>query len=201
MIEINGVKGFLLPGDMELLAYYASILPINAQIAEIGSFLGLSSLIMARSLFFSGKYGVKIFCIDTWEGSFEHQSMEIVASGKLYDTYMHNISESGLAAYFVPMRKDSVKASGDFADRSLDLIFIDGDHSFEGCFADLVAWYPKLKPGGIFLGHDCEHGVRTAVEKFLERKELTFTLLGVPPYSNFLYKVDERNATLHRKNP
>ena len=32
--------------------------------------------------------------------------------------------------------------------------FIDGDHSFEGVFADLNAIYPKIKPGGVLLLHD-----------------------------------------------
>lgn len=36
-----------------------------------------------------------------------------------------------------------------------DLIFIDGDHSFEGCLADVARYVPKyLKPGGYFILHD-----------------------------------------------
>lgn len=39
-------------------------------------------------------------------------------------------------------------------DHSLDLVFIDADHSYEGVCQDLLAWAPKVKPGGLLGGHD-----------------------------------------------
>jgi len=39
-------------------------------------------------------------------------------------------------------------------DESLDFIFIDGDHSYEGALRDFKNFYPKVKKGGIFAGHD-----------------------------------------------
>ena len=33
-------------------------------------------------------------------------------------------------------------------------MFIDADHTFEGVTSDIVAWGPKLKPGGLISGHD-----------------------------------------------
>ena len=36
----------------------------------------------------------------------------------------------------------------------LDLVFIDGDHAREAARADLGAYVPKLKPGGLLLMHD-----------------------------------------------
>jgi hypothetical protein len=52
------------------------------------------------------------------------------------------------------MRGDSLQAVERFADRSLDFVYIDADHSFEGCRRDILAWAPKVKVGGVLAGHD-----------------------------------------------
>ena len=49
---------------------------------------------------------------------------------------------------------DSEAFAHTLADESLDFIFIDGDHSYEGALRDFRNFYPKIKKGGIFAGHD-----------------------------------------------
>lgn len=39
----------------------------------------------------------------------------------------------------------------------IDLLFIDGDHSYAGCKGDQDAWLPWLKPGGIAVWHDYDN--------------------------------------------
>ena len=41
-----------------------------------------------------------------------------------------------------------------FADESLDYIYIDGNHAYDYVKQDMELWWPKLKPGGLFAGHD-----------------------------------------------
>lgn len=65
----------------------------------------------------------------------------------------------------------SIQAAAYVGDESLDFVFIDGDHSYKGVTADLVAWTPKVKPGGIISGHDFDNAgtlgdVRGAVQDF-----------------------------------
>jgi len=38
---------------------------------------------------------------------------------------------------------------------SLDFVFIDGDHTEAGVERDIRAWAPKVRSGGLVLGHDC----------------------------------------------
>ena len=73
---------------------------------------------------------------------------------------------------FQILQGDSVHMSHAIADDSMDFVFIDADHSYEGCKADIEAWLPKVKSGGMIGGHDYNHpkptwGVKRAVqEKF-----------------------------------
>ena len=81
-----------------------------------------------------------------------------------------------------PMRMRSGDAASRFATESLDLVFVDGDHSVPGCYADLELWYPKVKPGGILIGHDClpDREVRQALEKFVKERKLSARVFGPP---------------------
>ena len=50
------------------------------------------------------------------------------------------------------------------------VIFIDGDHSYEGALKDIANYYPKVKSGGIFAGHDYYWpGVNRAIGDFLTK--------------------------------
>lgn len=68
------------------------------------------------------------------------------------------------------MKEYSVKAATMFAAETLDFVFIDGDHSYEGVITDIESWYPKVRRGGWIIGHDIHFDtVKKAVsEKFNE---------------------------------
>lgn len=80
-------------------------------------------------------------------------------------------------------RQFTYEAAENFPDEYFDLIYIDADHSYEGCKKDLEAWYPKVKKGRFFTGDDYSHykavntgvtfGVIPAVDEFAEKYNLT----------------------------
>jgi len=51
-------------------------------------------------------------------------------------------------------RRLSAPAAEDVPVWSMDFVFIDADHSYEGVRQDLISWWPKVKPGGFICGHD-----------------------------------------------
>ncbi len=65
----------------------------------------------------------------------------------------------------------SVEASKTFDDRSLDMVFVDGDHSYEATLEDILHWWPKLRRGGVMAGHDFGSNVEVsrAVMEFRRR--------------------------------
>lgn len=69
-----------------------------------------------------------------------------------------------------------------FEDESIGMIYLDGDHSYEGVMKDLEAWYPKVVKGGIIAGHDYlsqDYGVNRAVREFAKANKV-FEVLTIP---------------------
>lgn len=68
---------------------------------------------------------------------------------------------------------ESEIVSNYFGYKSLDFIFIDGDHSYEMCYKDLNLWYDKIRSGGLFSGHDFSlPGVNKALLQFRQEKNI-----------------------------
>jgi hypothetical protein len=73
-------------------------------------------------------------------------------------------------------------------------VYIDGDHSYKGCVADLRAYYPKIRPGGIFSGHDYldgslpegDFGVKKAVDEFVRRTQPRAFFTSREPWPSWL---------------
>ena len=58
----------------------------------------------------------------------------------------------------------SVEASKLYENESLDFVFIDACHEYSCVKEDIIAWYPKIKKGGVLAGHDINaEEVRKAV--------------------------------------
>jgi len=78
------------------------------------------------------------------------------------------------------LRNFSYEASLSFHDEYFDFIYIDAAHDYDSVVEDLNAWWPKLKKGGLFSGHDYfpdkrvwrgkECGVYKAVNEFAIQK-------------------------------
>lgn len=82
------------------------------------------------------------------------------------------------------MRLRSVEAAKRVQDDSLDFVFIDGSHAYEDVRDDIAAWWPKVKSGGLFCGHDYSSGpdanqkfsgVQRAVDEFFSKRQLPFS--------------------------
>lgn len=81
-------------------------------------------------------------------------------------------------------RDFSPKAADGFADGSLDFVYIDANHSAPAVRSDLRAWWPKVRAGGVFGGHDLyerhddyqECAVETEVRAFCAEMGVTFAV-------------------------
>lgn len=68
---------------------------------------------------------------------------------------------------------ESAKFAPSIEDDSLDFIFIDGDHSYEATLNDMIQYWPKVKKGGLFAGHDANlTSVDSALKQFFKDKNV-----------------------------
>lgn len=79
------------------------------------------------------------------------------------------------------IRKTSLEASLSISENSLDFVFIDGDHAFDGVMLDIILWTPKVRRGGIIYGHDYYHhragGVVPAVNAYCESHNIELNII------------------------
>ncbi len=107
----------------------------------------------------------KVYGVDNYINNDDWQTIEEL--NKIKIEAIDRMKKNGIIFY----ENSSLDASKLFDDKSIDMIFIDADHSYKGCKEDIEVWYPKIRDGGIISGHNFELkylGVVQAVtEKFL----------------------------------
>ncbi len=120
---------------------------------EIGSYIGASSLMIARGL----PKNSRLVCIDTWQN-------DAMTEGNWDSFEVFKKNTSKVSHKIDPWRMTSVEA-GKVFNEEIDFVFIDGDHSYEGVKQDVEIWFPRLKSGGIIAMHDIEwaEGVKRVV--------------------------------------
>ena len=118
---------------------------------KVGAEIGVAQGYYSRTLCQQNP-NLKLYCIDYW-GPYPGYSdffRDETVPGRMYEEAKKNLE--GLNCEII--RKLSVDASKDFKDESLDFVFIDGGHDYKNVNADIRAWTPKVRKGGVVSGHD-----------------------------------------------
>ena len=143
----------------DLYTAIARTLPNGAQVAEIGVWKGQSVIHLAQRMQDMGK-GCLIHAIDTFQGDDDTGKESTLVQ------FTENIESAAVSGRVYPMADESVLAATRFQTGELDMVFIDAAHDYDSVLADLKAWGPKVKEGGIIAGHDIDAtGVQQALEE------------------------------------
>jgi len=127
-------KGSLTGGDRVILYTLAK----DKEVVEIGTACGMSAIVMAN-------VAIHVTTIDIF-GIRDYTDI---------DSAYEDVKKS-LSVYenIKVIKNNSVLECNNFKNKSCDMVFIDGNHSFEAVTADFYAWLPKVKDNGIILFHD-----------------------------------------------
>lgn len=98
------------------------------------------------------KKNLELFSIDPWH--YDDDYIDSRSQKRLDELYEHTKKLLSPFPKSQIIRKTSMKAVNDFADSSLDFVYIDGNHQLKYVIEDLVEWSKKVHSGGIISGHD-----------------------------------------------
>lgn len=138
-------------GGPELPFYLREIGQIHSgRCVEIGCLFG--GLTWYGAQIAKDNFGSWVSC-DSWSGD----SPDLPSDWDWADIkkgFDLNMRDSNLDDFVEVRHMKSEEAALLEQNESLDLVFIDADHTYEGCKKDIDLWWPKLKKGGVMLGHD-----------------------------------------------
>jgi hypothetical protein len=158
-----------------------SLLPPDGVCAEVGTWRGDFAAAILRA-----SKPKQLYLVDPWEHRSEEKYEQAcyggtVATGQegmdaIYESVINRFQAEIDSGKVLVRRARSADAAASFAAESLDWVYIDADHSYEGVKRDLEAYFPLVKPGGILAGDDYGQkdswyglGVAEAVDEFAER--------------------------------
>ncbi len=131
---------------------------------ELGAFLNAAGLtgkgVEVGTLF--GTYANEIlrtwrghlYCVDPWVNQPRETYHDGANELDMNSVYAQAQAGVGRNPRCTLLRMMSLNGAGKFEDGELDFFYDDGNHAVDSVRADLAAWFPKVRIGGIFSGHD-----------------------------------------------
>lgn len=139
--------------------------PHIVRIVEVGSWVGRTALVMAAV-----HPRIHVHCIDTWLGTpddITSRWARQIGQRQIFEKFCRNVGPELLLSRIFPHVGTSELWASVWPWQA-DLVFIDADHTYEGCRDDIRLWTPHVRPGGILCGHDYGDqfpGVKKAVDE------------------------------------
>ena len=155
-------------------------------IAEIGSGSGGSMLCFAL-----GAPAARITCVDPFEPYDELAAFGLIRGVQEGDLrqFEKAVQTFHLSDRVRLVRKRSEDGQADVPDGSLNLVFIDSNHSKGSAALDLRVWWKKLRPGGLLLGHDYTTRFPGVIEAVDEWEKTEGVPVKVWPTTSIFYAV------------
>lgn len=109
---------------------------------EVGTLRGRTA-----SLLCAHRPGLRLTCVDNWDCDdiIDYEPRHAVRQAAL-----RNLDRWG----YILIEEASPGCAENFDDASYDFVYLDAKHDYASVVADIAAWWPKVRPGGLLCGHD-----------------------------------------------
>jgi Tfp pilus assembly protein PilF len=156
----------------------------SLNLLEHGAIVGLQNGNFSQKMrsTWNGKY---LHLIDDWKSNLSIREDSYLTDGQQKQLYHHIISAFTDDSNAFVYKMNSLFAVNQFPESFFDWIYLETDNTYDSCIANLKAWCPKLKTGGIIAVYNsienCSEqdrsGTKTAIEEFVKDRdsELFFT--------------------------
>ena len=165
--ESYAYEGYLTDKEARFLTVLSACTPGEGVTLEIGSFKGKSTIILSKA-----------------EQEI-HNRVSLVAMDPLTSPSSTDPNNSSREDFYANLERAGVKEDVEFYeqrsqelasdwDRSIRLLWIDGDHTYEGVKSDITNYVDYLAVGGVIAFHDVMHfeGVSRAFAEFILRSDI-----------------------------
>ncbi len=164
VIEVEDIEGFLSPIETRFLVLLGAVPTATGEILEIGSFKGRSTVVLARSSMLAGDELVN--AVDPMNAP-SSTDPDLGGDESSFDDFSRNTESHGVASRIRLHRMLSTELAKAWT-KPIRLLWIDGDHTYEGTRLDLESFEPYLADGAIVAMHDVLHEFDGGIKVFME---------------------------------
>jgi predicted O-methyltransferase YrrM len=162
--QVETVEGYLAPNEMRFLALLAACPTAEGEILEIGSFKGKSTIILAKAAALAGNSTVN--AVDPMTAPSETDP-DLRGDASSFADFQKNIKAHDVAGMIQFHQMFSHELAKKW-DKPLRLLWIDGDHTYEGTKLDFDGFAPHVSDKGIVAIHDVLHEFEGGIRVFME---------------------------------
>lgn len=151
LLKLASLQGLITEDVGEVLYLYATGVPADQAIVELGSYHGKSTAYLAAGT--RDGYGASpVLAVDAWNNKVNgwskyHEPPQLI---KFYQA----LKSVGLDEYVTACRGLSARTAARYRNKPIGLLYVDADHSEQAVLADVKAWYPHLARGALVIFDD-----------------------------------------------
>lgn len=168
-----------------------NLVPLKAKIAEIGVFRGE----FAKQILQIAK-PEELWLVDIWEGrwgSGDKDGNNHTEIDNMETIYLNLYQQTKNKPNIHVIRAKSVLFLQSCEDNYFDAIYIDGDHTAQAVYNDLVNSFDKIKNNGLLMGHDYHYNIGgdvvNAVSNFCTNYKQTVSIIANDGCPSFLIQI------------
>ena len=156
------VDGWLTSNEQTLLYNRARKVPADKTIAELGAWLGKSTIMLAAGSTAGAK--APVYAVDFFElhGEVSEQYSRFLdpETHEYLPMFLKNIRTASLGSIVTPIKSSTTEAAKNWTGPRIGLLFIDANHGYSGVLGDFLAWAGLCSPAASLAFHDHgrEHG-------------------------------------------